>query len=449
MSDDGALRGPARVPWAAMVAARGWAARLAALAATVLVCARTAAASSLDVTAPRFDARGDGTADDTAALRAALDAVPAAGGVVAIPAGTYLVSPRRGTDGPMLTIRPRTTLRCEPGATIRIRDGVLGRGETLNEARLLANVGERSTIFDGDGIVVEDCTFDGNDRANPDPSVGTPELIVCVRCTGFTLRRSTLRDATYQGVATYLGSGPVIADNRLYRMGQTHNSDAIQLNGARDARITGNVCQNCSEAFVIQHATGPVPTPARGGVVEGNLASGLDANAACVAAGEPFPCCTGAGTGDGTALCAAGAATGSSIIVVAEDVAVTGNIVRNANQISVQSGRGFPTRDVLVQGNVVAGGRANGILVNVTDTPLARVQVVGNRISGVRASGIHVRVVGDVVPTDVVIEDNQLDGRPLRVDPSARAAIRQRRSATAISSGNADSPSSGNPAGAR
>ncbi len=421
---DGTLRRPAAVSSA-------W--RLAALVAAVLGCAGAAAAVTFDVTDARFGAHGDGVADDTAALRAALAAVPAEGGVVIVPSGTYLASPRQETDGPMLTLRARTTLRCEPGATIQIRDGVLGRGETLNEARLLANVDERSTILDGTDIAIDGCTFDGNDRANPDPTTGTPELIVCVRCTGFTVRRSTVRDATHQGIATYLGAGHVIADNRFYRMGQTHNSDAVQLNGVRDGHITDNVCQNCSEAFVIQHATGPVPTPARGGVISGNLASGLDANAACVAAGRPFACCSGAGTGDGQALCAAGSAVGSSIIVVADDIAVTGNIVRNANQISVQSGRGFPVRDVLVQSNVVSGGRANGILLNVADTPLSHVTVVGNRVAGVRASGIHVRVVGGVVPAEIVIDDNQLGGAPLRIDPPARSATRVGRgSATTV-----------------
>jgi hypothetical protein len=48
----------------------------------------------LNVRSPAYatGAKGDGVADDTAALQAALAAVPAAGGVVYLPAGTYLLN---------------------------------------------------------------------------------------------------------------------------------------------------------------------------------------------------------------------------------------------------------------------------------------------------------------------------------------------------------------------
>src|SRR5688500_7421158 len=39
-----------------------------------------------------FGAIGNGSTDDTAAIQAAIDALPAAGGLIVIPAGTYVVS---------------------------------------------------------------------------------------------------------------------------------------------------------------------------------------------------------------------------------------------------------------------------------------------------------------------------------------------------------------------
>ncbi len=338
-------------------------------------------------------------------LQRALDA----GGPVTVPAGVWEVAPRRGTNAPMLSIRGGTTLRCAPGAVIRLRDGAFGHGETLNEARMLANIDVGGRVLDGTDIRIEGCTFDGNDRGNADPSAGSPELITCVRCERFVVRDSVLQDVTYQAVATYLGAGHVVEGNRLYGVGQTHNADAVQLNGGRAVRITGNTCTNCSEAFVVQHATGRDGAPAQGAVIADNTAVGLAADAACSGVGTPFACCTGGRRGSGRDLCAAGRAVGSSIIVVADDVVVRGNTVRNANQISVQAGRGFPVRRVLVEENRVLGGRANGILVYAgRDAPaLDDVVVQGNEVHGVAASGVQLRgAARGVVVVDNTLADN-------------------------------------------
>ncbi len=348
--------------------------------------------------------------DATVLLRSRLDR----GGVVALDAGTYEVAPRRGSDGPILSIRSGTTLRCAPGTTIRVRDGVLGRGETLNEARVLANLDARGRRLDGADVRIEGCTFDGNDRGNPTPSNGSPELIACVRCERLIVRENTFLDVTHQAVATYFGSGHVVERNRLHGVAQTHNADAIQLNGGRDVRIAANACMNCSEAFVVQHATGREAGPARGGLIEDNLAESLAANAACTAPGVPFACCGGARRGTGRGLCAAGRAVGSSIIVVADDVTVRGNTLRDVNQISVQAGRGFPVRRVRVERNRVLGGVANGILLNVIDGPgavaLEDVVVRDNEVRDVAASGVQLRGTADAMPTGVAIVDNVFAG---------------------------------------
>lgn len=355
-------------------------------------------------------AAGEPPADATASLRRSLDR----GGVVALAAGTYEVSPRRGTDGPMLSIRGGTTLRCAPGTTIRIRDGVLGRGETLNEARLLANLDAHGARLDGDDIRIEGCTFDGNDRGNAPPSSGSPELIACVRCERLVVRENTFLDVTHQAVAAYFGAGHVVERNRLHGVGQTVNADAVQLNGGTDVRITANACVNCSEAFVVQHATGREGGPARGGLIADNVAENLPANAACAGRHAPFACCAGLRTGTGRDLCAPGRAVGSSIIVVAQDVTVRGNTLRDVNQISVQAGRGHAVRRVVVEGNRVLGGAANGVLVNVIDGPgsiaIDDVVVRGNEVRDVAASGVQVRGTRDAVPTRVVIEDNVFAG---------------------------------------
>lgn len=63
-----------------------------------------------DVTDPTYGAIGDGTTDDTAAIAAAITAIPAGGGVLYFPAGTYKV-----TSG--LTLSKPITVRGDGGVT--------------------------------------------------------------------------------------------------------------------------------------------------------------------------------------------------------------------------------------------------------------------------------------------------------------------------------------------
>jgi hypothetical protein len=110
-----------------------------------------------------FDARthgavGDGRTDDTAALQNAIDAAAVAGGVVSLPAGTYLT---RG-----LVLRSRVHLRGAGGdaTTLRLLPGA-------NHAILEAADFGKLTGTGGSGGIsyfsVRDLTLDGNKAANP------------------------------------------------------------------------------------------------------------------------------------------------------------------------------------------------------------------------------------------------------------------------------------------
>lgn len=71
-------------------------------------------------------ARGDGAHDDTDAFQAAIAALPAAGGVVEVPAGRYVIDPLR-----TVRLRSRMHLRLAPGARLQARPNAAERAYVL------------------------------------------------------------------------------------------------------------------------------------------------------------------------------------------------------------------------------------------------------------------------------------------------------------------------------
>lgn len=85
------------------------------VAAVPWVGARTRPAASAGGVSPlAFGASGDGRGDDTDAFQRAIDSLGPAGGVVAVPAGRYLIDPLRG-----LHLRSRVHLQLDPAATLQ------------------------------------------------------------------------------------------------------------------------------------------------------------------------------------------------------------------------------------------------------------------------------------------------------------------------------------------
>ncbi len=75
-----------------------------------------------DFNARDFGARGDGQADDTAALQRAIDAAAEVGGTVWIPAGDYAVSTLRLREHVCLAGSPTWEYRAGAGTVLRLRD---------------------------------------------------------------------------------------------------------------------------------------------------------------------------------------------------------------------------------------------------------------------------------------------------------------------------------------
>jgi parallel beta-helix repeat protein len=89
-------------------------------------------------------ARGDGVRDDTGAIQRAIDALPAAGGIVSVPAGRYLVDPVR-----RIRLRSHMQLRLDPAAYLVAKPNAAGRAYVL----LLENVDD--VVIAGGNILGE------------------------------------------------------------------------------------------------------------------------------------------------------------------------------------------------------------------------------------------------------------------------------------------------------
>ncbi len=152
-----------------------------------------------------FGAKGDGVTDDTAAIQAALDSVPAAGGVrsVYFPPGTFLVSSN-------ININKNDLLVFGEGdcSIIKVKGGSNLAGGVLN-----INAGANN-------VTIEDLQIDGNSSNN---STADYNGIFAVDTDYLTIRRVTVRNIPKNGISLYATTAPHrffdISNNLLENIG--------------------------------------------------------------------------------------------------------------------------------------------------------------------------------------------------------------------------------------
>ncbi|WP_404649147.1 right-handed parallel beta-helix repeat-containing protein [Dyella flagellata] len=74
----------------------------------------TISIGSASLNVRNFGAMGNGSADDTAAIQAAVNALPSTGGTIEVPAGTYMINALKG-----VSLRSHTRLLLDTGATLQ------------------------------------------------------------------------------------------------------------------------------------------------------------------------------------------------------------------------------------------------------------------------------------------------------------------------------------------
>jgi len=141
----------------------------------------------------QYGAAGNGTTDDTAAIQAAIDAVPASGGTVMFPPGTYIVAPKK-TVGIVI----KSNLRLAGAgkeSVLKIKDHLGDWQRLLSPRDLTGNV---------ENFAVEDLTFDANIQNNPESLINEKKVLTYQTFIHITSGRNLTvrrcRFAPYSGV---------------------------------------------------------------------------------------------------------------------------------------------------------------------------------------------------------------------------------------------------------
>lgn len=236
---------------------RGRARSLLPAALLAFGLAGSGAAGTLD--ASKAGAVGDGTTLNTQSLQAAIDRCAASGGgVVVLPAGTYLT----GT----LELKSSVTLRLEAGATLRgstspsdyrnLDPFIDGSGNPLGYSLLVA-VGASNVGLEGPG------TVDGQGpqlKANEHPYTIRPFLVRWVRCSNVTVRNVRLENPG-AWTLNFAQTQHALVENVTIRSRGLgiQNNDGVNIDSSEDIHVNHCDVVSGDDALVIKSTSRSLP----------------------------------------------------------------------------------------------------------------------------------------------------------------------------------------------
>lgn len=316
------------------------------------VWSTSAHAQTLDVHA--FGAKGDGTTDDTASIQSALNAAAqGGGGVVLLPAGTYLTSNS-------LLVPSKTHMKGEArGRTVIVSPAGDYPGRTVNGAQVYATI----AMVGVDSAKVSDLTVDHRtygttangvallpDGASYTGTVTTNSVVQNVEVLGYSSHQYliwNLRGARNKILGNFLDGG--VPDS------STIPEEGIELFGAQSVLVTGNTVRNV-----------------------GN-------NAIYISAGSDVP--------------------GSTL----RDVIVTDNQVENARVGIYLSVGAYDATQISIKNNNVSNTWTSGIALTAGVATVKDVDISGNNIVNTVNEGIRLLGTSGGTYSNLKANDNVID----------------------------------------
>lgn len=286
-----------------------------------------------------FGAIGDGVTDDTAAIQEALDAVPATGATVHLPAGTYLVSITEGNEALTIALTlPRKGITIT-GAGIDATTVKLASGQPDYKA-ILSDATANGTT-DLSGLTVRGLTFDQNSAGNVITDVAPESALFAGGKSRFVIRANT-------------GSRITVAECRFTNC---DNVNTVAANSTNAHYVTVRNCTfDATGAHSPKHDHSSIYTHASKVEIAGNtfVGGGISATTAIETHGDTQ---TVRGNRSVGYFCFANI-TGVSVSSIG--IVVDGNIARGVGTGIVLWSRtytgnnsGYGMEDVLIQGNTI------------------------------------------------------------------------------------------------
>ena len=385
------------------------------------------AGAVLDVTHPRFGAPNDGTGDASGPMLAAIAALPAGGGTIYLPAGSYRMDSRVEINRSDVTIQGdgwRTVLVYnQPMPTTSQVAMILVRntdaGCTRFAIRDLRVDGQGMGMLDSGMIQINNCTdwvFERilmEDGGDPDDEEVRPSGVNAIGCgdggttaypsTGI-IRDSVFRRFTKAPIAPSRGALDVrVIGNVVEDCVGNGNCPGIQYNGAVGTIIIGNVVRRVEGSGIRGGANGADP---RQTIIANNIIER---------------------SGEG---CASGTCGGISVVFTTGEefntnTLITGNqIYDSAINSTANIGSGIEITEAggcVVDGNLVVGSKMHGIRVIRSDdvTLLNNVVRNNNQVGIGTVAGITITECERIHVQGNRIHDNQFDDEdPPPPDPT-------------------------------
>jgi len=345
---------------------------------------------------------GDGVADDRAAIQATIDAVPAGGGLVIIPPGTYRLT-KANVNWCLNIVNSNVVLILQQGATLIMADAQV---VTQADEVYVVQFGDGVSVYDGMGIKGSG-TIDYN-AAGQTYTGQLPDTIVrgCLKFDGANTN-SIIEDITLlnaNGDAILCDGVSTGTRGRGLRITNTFTDncgEGIVFRFINDVRCSSNTVLNTAGYATPQDAIEPLHCS--GVIVSENVidnveGSGVDTDG-CFNLVISDNIITNYATvaGDGITL--------SSKQADSQDISVDGNVITGASGVPASFGItslqdiSFKVDNVTITSNTINNSLQAGIRVWVGDSnfTISANTIVNAGENGIKVNGDNVLINGNLI----------------------------------------------------